>query len=310
MTSENYVRLRSIPNRPETYFKYVTAKVAKIILVNHKIRWSSPLLFDDIFDVKRDFDFGFDIKGLKELLVNETANLLSAENIPDLSSKPLVSWFVKCLRRKDCANERDIILKELPKGIDEGIQLAMNSGYKEIKKVWSELIPQFRILCFSSVHNNLQMWSRYSDSHKGAVLEFQCIDSLSAWQISHPVIYQNSPPILATKQEWAKSITGQKPLNYDEPQFWEPYIITKTTDWEYQKEWRVVDFCDKGETGLFSDYGFDPRELRSVYLGCNISEEVETDITSLLKFDLAHVKVFRGKKLERERRLSFERIKP
>jgi hypothetical protein len=129
-------------------------------------------------------------------------------------------------------------------------------------------------------------------------------------QISHPVIYQNSPPILATKQEWAKSITGQKPLNYDEPQFWEPYIITKTTDWEYQKEWRVVDFCDKGETGLFSDYGFDPRELRSVYLGCNISEEVETDITSLLKFDLAHVKVFRGKKLERERRLSFERIKP
>jgi len=287
------------PNRPETYFKYVTAKVAKTILASRKLRWSSPLLFDDIFDVKRDFDFGFDIKELKALLVNEITNLLlSVENIPDLSSNPLIEWFIQSLRRKDCANERNIILKELPQLIDEGTQLAMNGGYKEIKKVWAELLPQFRILCLSAVHDNPLMWSRYSDSNKGVVLEFQCIDSLSCWQISHPVNYQNSPPILATKEEWIKSITGQKLLKYDEPQFWEPYIITKKTDWEYQKEWRVVDFCDKGETGLFSDYGFDPRELRSVYLGYNISEEDARDITSLLKFDLAHVKVFCGKKLE------------
>jgi hypothetical protein len=88
--------------------------------------------------------------------------------------------------------------------------------------------------------------------------------------------------------------------------FWEPYILTKTTDWEYQKEWRIVDFCSKGETGLFSDYRFEPGELCSVYLGCDISEKDAADIISLLKGNLAHVNVFHGRKLEREGRLSFE----
>ncbi|MBN1972559.1 MAG: DUF2971 domain-containing protein [Sedimentisphaerales bacterium] len=310
MTSEHYIRLRSIPNRPETYFKYLTAEVAKIILVNHTLRWSSPLLFDDIFDVKRDFDFGFDIEELKEPIVNEIKNLLSVENIPDLSSRPLVDWFIQTLRRQDCDNKHKIILK-LPQLIDKGIHHAKNNSYEMIKKQWSEFIPQFRILCLSAVNDNLCMWAHYSDSHKGVVLEFQSINYLdSPWLIAQPIVYQDSPPILATKQEWIKSITGQKLLKYDEPQFWEPYIITKKIDWEYQKEWRVVDFCDKGETGLFSDYGFDPRELRSVYLGCDISEKDVKDITSLLKFDLAHVKVFSGKRLDGERELSFEKIKP
>ena len=308
MTYEHY--LKAIPNRPETHFKYVTAETAKIILASHKLRCSSPLLFDDIFDVKRDFDFGFDINEIKEPLANEVVNLLSAGNIPDLSYNPLFEWLIKTLRRKESANTREIILKKIPQLIDEGIQLAMNNSYEELKKRWSDLIPKFRILCLCPTHDNLLMWSHYSDSHKGAVLEFQCIDSLSQWQISQPVAYQDSPPILATKEEWIKHATGQVLLGIDKPEiFYNPYVVTKKTAWMYQEEWRVVDFCRDGETGLFSDYGFDPRELRSVYLGCNMSEKDAIDITSLLKFDLAHVQAFRGKKLERERKLSFERIK-
>lgn len=310
MTSGNYIKLRTAPNRPETYFKYVTAKVAKIILVNHKIRWSSPLLFNDPFDVQRDFDLGFDIEELKEPLVNEVKNIILAEETPDLSSKPLVEWFVKCLRKENRANERDIIIAELPQLIDEGIQNAKRNSFETIKKQWSEFIPELRILCLSELHDNVLMWSHYCDSHKGVALELQCINDLdSPWLIAQPVTYQNSPPMLATKQEWIKSITGQKPLNVNDWRFYEPFTITKTKEWEHEKEWRVVSFCRKGETGYFSDYNFNPRELRSVYLGCDISDEDAADIISLLKFDLAHVKVFRGKKSERERRLSFEKIK-
>ena len=83
----------------------------------------------------------------------------------------------------------------------------------------------------------------------------------------------------------------------------------KTPEWQYEKEWRVISFARQGEKGHFSDYRFNPRELRSVYLGCDISEEDRADITSLLKFDLSHAKVFLGKKLERERKVAFERIK-
>lgn len=288
----------------------MTAKVAKIVLVNHKLRWSSPLLFDDRFDVQRDFDLGFDIEELKEPLVNEVMNLLSVEDIPDLSSQPRVEWFVKCLRREDFTNERDIIMKELPQLIDEGIQSAKNNSYKAIKKQWSKFLPEFRILCLTEIRDSRLMWSLYSDSHKGVVLELQCINELdSPWLIAQPVTYQNSPPMLATKQEWIKSITGQKPLNVNQWQFYEPYTITKTTDWEYQKEWRVVSFMRPGESGHHTDYRFNPREVRSVYLGFEISGEDASDIISVLNYDLSHVRAYRAKKFERERKLSFERIK-
>lgn len=308
MAFEQYAR--SIPNRPETYFKYVTASVGKTILAHRRLRWSSPLLFDDIFDVKRDFDLGFDLQELRELLIHEVRTLLSAEDMPHLRGSLLYEMAIRWLRRKDHADERNVILRELPELIDAGIRIATSNSYQMLKKRWSELVKQFRILCFSSIHDDLQMWSRYADCHEGAVLEFQNIDSSSPWQMSQPVKYQDSAPLLATKQEWVKSITGQVPLRIDDPQFHMPYILTKTTDWEYQKEWRVVTICGHGEAGLFSDYRFDPRELRSVYLGHSTPADDAADIAALLRSDLAHVQVFRGRQREHDERLLFDRMDP
>lgn len=308
MTLEHYVRLRAIPDRPGTYFKYVTAKVAKIILANQKLRWSSPLLFNDPFDVQREFDLGFDIEKLKEPLTKELLSLVSAEEVPSLSVKSPAALLVNLLRRNDHADIRNIILSELPHLIDQGIRDVKKSSYEELKNQWSEFIPEFRILCLSSVHDNPLMWSHYSDSHRGAVLELQCIDSIdSAWLVAQPVTYQTVPPMWATIDEWAKILTGQQTL--DLISVFTKYACTKTPEWEYEKEWRIISFSRQGERGHFSDYRFNPRELRSVYLGCDISEEDRADITSLLKFDLSHVRVFLGRKLGRERRLTFEEAK-
>lgn len=152
------------------------------------------------------------------------------------------------------------------------------------------------------------MWSHYSDSHKGAVLEFQCIDCLdSAWLVAQPVVYQTAPPMWATIDEWTRILTGQQ--TPDLVGLWTKYACTKTPEWEYENEWRVISFASRGEIGHFSDYRFQSQELRSVYLGCDISDEDKRDIMSLLRFDMAHVRMFLGKKLERERRLTFERIR-
>jgi hypothetical protein len=298
-----------MPNHHNTYFKYMTAEVAKITLINHTLRWSSPLLFNDPFDVQRDFDLGFNIEELKEPLVNEMLNLISAEEIPDISSKPRIEYLVNRLRKDDCTDIRNVIITELPQLIDMGIQRSKNS-YNDIKEQWSKFIPEFRILCLSEVCDNSLMWSHYSDSHKGVVFELQCINDLdSPWLIAQPVTYQDSPPILATKQEWVKSMTGQKCFNAYEWQFYQPYALTKTTDWEYEKEWRVVSFMRKGETGYYSDYPFHPQEARSIYFGCEIADKDVNDIISLLNYDLAHMMAYRGKKIKRERKISFDKIK-
>jgi hypothetical protein len=304
----DYLKLRAMPNRPKTFFKYMTVKVAKIVLVNYTLRWSSPLLFNDPFDVQRNFSLGFDFEELKEPLLNELKKLISSDSIPDLSSKPHIERFVNRMRRNP--NIQNIVFQELPQWIEQDTQSAERGACQNMKKKWSELVPQFRILSLSAINDNPLMWSHYSDSHRGVVLELQGINHLdSPWLIAQPVTYQDSPPMAATKQEWIKSITGQKRLNHDKWQFYAPYTLTKTTDWEYEKEWRVVSFMRPGESGLYADYPFNPPEVRSVYLGCEISDEDSNDIISLLNYDLSHVRAYRAKKLERERKLSFEKIK-
>lgn len=304
---KNYLRLRAIGNRPKSYFKYMSARVAKIVLVNQSLRWSSPLLFNDPFDVERDFGFGFDIEELKEPLREEIVNLLSRGKIPDLSCDPRFEWFIRYLRRDDRAKERDVIMRELPELLAEGIRQAKNE-YNMLRTQWREFLPEFRILCLSAIHDNMLMWSHYSDSHKGVVLEFRCTDNSSVWWMAQPVRYQDAPPTLATKEQWVKSITRQAPLDTYDWQLYEPLTLTKTKAWEHEREWRIVNFMREGESGLYADYHFNARELSSVYLGCEIMNEDATDVLSLLKYDLAHVTVWRGRKSERERRVCFDRV--
>lgn len=295
-----------LPDRPATYFKYVTADVAKIILASQRLRWSSPLLFNDIFDVPREFDLGFDIEELIEPVANELRRLLSAKQAPSLSANCPTALLLNLLRGEDRTDIRNMILSEVPHLIEEGIQIVKKSSYKEIKNVWSELMPKFRILCLSSVRDNLLMWSHYADSHKGAVLELQCLKD-SAWLRAQPVTYQAAPPTWASIDEWAKILTGQQTLDLENAVT--KYTCTKGLDWAYEKEWRVIDFARQGEKGGFSYDRFDPRELRSVYLGCDVSEKDKADITSLIRDDLSHVQVWHGTKLEREGGIAFERTK-
>lgn len=294
-----------VPDRPATYFKYVTAEVARTILVSQRLRWSSPLLFNDIFDVPRELDLGFGMKDLDESVSNEIRRLISSEQAPSLIPNSPTAILVSLLRGDDRINVRNTILSEVPHLIEQGSKVARNS-FQELKNRWSEYVPTLRILCLSSIHDNLLMWSHYADSHKGAVLELQCLED-SAWLLAQPVIYQAKPPTWFTIDEWTKILTGQKTLDLGSAVA--RYTCTKGLEWAYEKEWRVVDLARQGEKGIYSDGRFDPRELRSVYLGCDISEKDKADIASFIRGDLSHVQVWRGKKLERERRILFERTK-
>ena len=55
---------------------------------------------------------------------------------------------------------------------------------------------------------------------------------------------------------------------------------TKSPDWSYENEWRLASYKRPDDTGLFTDYKFDPRELSCIYLGPLISP---TDKTFLIE---------------------------
>ena len=164
-----------------------------------------------------------------------------------------------------------------------------------------------RIICLSEVNDSMSMWSHYADKHRGVVLALDCIEEIdSPWLDARPVTYQDDPPML-TKETLVRSIIGQQPLDYG--QFFLECMHIKTTDWAYEKEWRVVTTARSGESGLYSDYAIHPRNFGSVYLGQRISEEDERDIFALLDHELSHVSAYKTIHNPSERRLQFNKIR-
>ncbi len=181
-------------------------------------------------------------------------------------------------------------------------------AFAELKQVWSDLVPKFRILCLSELNDVTSMWQHYADSYRGAVIEFECIDELeSAFLIARPVIYQDSPPGIADKKVWARCMLGRTDQTYRD--LFTEHLYVKTSPWSYEREWRIVSFALPDESGLFSDYSFHPRELSRIYLGKRCSEEDQKEILCLLAYGLEHVSAYRARLDGPKTKFGFQRIR-
>jgi hypothetical protein len=110
------------------------------------------------------------------------------------------------------------------------------------------------------------MWLHYADRYTGAVIEFSCSDELdSAWLGARPVRYLDAISDTFTPDGWARF------LMMEQRQMMEALLdeatYTKAADWSYEREWRVTSWKRPTDTGLFTDYGFQPAEVSAVYLG-------------------------------------------
>lgn len=156
-----------------------------------------------------------------------------------------------------------------------------------LKDMWKEMVPTFRVLCVSELHNVTPMWLHYADEYRGVVLEFSAIDELdSAFLMARPVIYQDSPPAIADVDTWVNAMLGQG-VSYEN--LFTKYQYVKTSAWSYEKEWRIVSGKRPGESGLFGDYGYHPHELTGIYFGPKCSTRNREDLLALLAHGLEHV---------------------
>ena len=273
-----------------TFFKYVTADVAQVILSKRTLRWSSPFLFNDPFDVPRTFTPGFSEAELFRDISEEVARLIEAGETPPHAAGSLLEPVFQ-LAASASTRDRTSIAEYLRAGLRDG-SLKSDASFAEIKAFWEDLIPRFRILCLSETKDSPPMWTHYSDRHRGAVIELLCHDALdSAWLVARPVQYSDTPPQLATREAWVKRFSGQGTLSYEH--LFKEYEYAKSIAWSYEREWRVVTLVLQREARLYSDGRFHPQEMCSVYLGEKMPDRTAEAILSLLRGDLSHVRAFR-----------------
>ena len=94
-----------------------------------------------------------------------------------------------------------------------------------------KILEKRGIVCFSRVNDNVLLWSHYSDYHKGCILTFDVLENPAFFVFPLNVKYQPDYP------DYNHIADSSDPVT--------PLIRTKSCDWKYEEEVRVV----KNSTG-------------------------------------------------------------
>lgn len=246
----------------EYFYKYVTAEVAKLILETLKVRCSSPLLFNDPFDSQ----------------IPVKINSTEMDFYPFIFEKLGVEYTKELEQRIQALNNIDNLqFSEKQQSFEESLK---NNILK--------LNQEDRVFCVSENKNNLLMWSHYAEKHTGAVIKFKCLpEKNSALCAAQKVKYSKIMPNI-TAEDLIRGFFNQD--NSVVQKIINEILLTKSTDWEYEQEWRITLF-PRSDT-MFDDIGFFEEELDSIYFGCKMRDKDKNEIIEIIKSKQRKIKVF------------------
>ena len=204
------------------------------IIKSGTIKFTSPLEFNDPFDSR-------------PYITPESIELIFSER-PDLFKRAGKELGLSPAKRLQSKGK---LLTTLRKNVLSG-------------NFQHNLLKDTGIVCLSRAALNILMWSHYADSHRGFVVEFaipkfgtrqdakQAVDLL----VSFPVVYR-------TKRPHVSLGSNGDFRNIEES------ILTKSVDWEYEAEERVIGYYRK--PGIYKYQS--ERVLSSIVAGTLMGED-------------------------------------
>jgi len=291
------------PNRRNdrtSLYKYVDLAAAKAILGGRVLRWSSPIKFNDPFDIPRAAILGFTVEDLIRTSQAAFLEILKSDRMP---GSPMFALLKSETRRLGLQPEQVIPLMYAASGV---ARAKIERGLAEFTSLWADVVPRLRVLCMSEVSDGPNMWAHYADDHRGAVLEFRVSDELdSSWLLAQRVVYRREPPVLPGVGYWANLLLNNLPIDWLE--FFKEYFYTKTPEWASEKEWRTISLAPEGVTALYEDRGFHPNELASVRLGAEMPGADREAIAALVRGRYPDAVLWRAVADQGARSIAFQR---
>lgn len=301
-----------MPARPrhgrERFFKYTSASTALKILEAGTVRYSSPLLFNDPFDVQAGLHFDFDIGSLPDKLFKKLEELATSPTRPNVSGRD--PWGQVTLemwdKRPTHGFPREQLWETCAPLLGE-MKDAIATLQMQYEQMWRKFLPRLRVFSITEERDNLLMWSHYAQWHTGVVFEFRALpDEDNPLCIAQPVMYQARPPCFFTEQQWIDDTLGLEQLDPDA--LYLGYAYIKSDVWSYEKEWRVWDLLPYRQDVLFSDYRLRPNEVGAIYFGCRMSPDDKRTILNVLSQKYPSASVFEARKPRDRFQLDFEAI--
>jgi Protein of unknown function (DUF2971) len=282
----------------------MSADTAKIVLQSNALRWSSPILFNDPFDVQFDLHVEYD----SDRVANRAMQALVDGYLGRVPINPsnVLGHLLQTIRDWAPGISEAELREKLYPGFYEGMERAerlMPQSHEEFRAAVADL----KLLCLAEVQDNILMWAHYGKNHTGAVLELRCIEELdSAWGAARPVRYEATMPLLIDEDKLVALMSGVG--NLAEDQVFENSVFVKAADWAYEREWRLVGGRDKAKPT--EDFAFHPDEVSAIYLGCRINPADREAITEIVGEKYPQATVYAGRKSERRFAVEFMPLPP
>lgn len=238
------------------FYKYQTINDNLIDSLKNSYLWfSDPTTFNDPFDCYADVVFRKDTD------------------------------FINYIKKKGQEIERtNFKIKAQKKAALERVKNAKNIfSISKNKEKWEGMMKEFLrkdiksygICCFSSTNDNILMWSHYSDSHKGVVIEYDRNQDPKFFLGPVKVDYSEVYPLIY--------YTSHSPIDL-------AYlaIFKKYTDWKYENEVRLLKMSN-------GKHPINPKSVKSIIFGMDTSDEdINKVIDSIENNQYDHVALYKA----------------
>ena len=201
------------------------------VFTHNDIYFSSPNVFKDPFDSKPHLACDGEMQQIEDYLCERYGKKYHGRSKEEILAD---------VRREIMAKgKQNIYLEE---AVEKAIEL---------------LRKKLGICCFTKIKDNILMWTHYAKQHTGFCLEFDVNNDF----------FRPSTRAIKVKYDGLRPELNVLRLDsYPEGKLAEKLLI-KANDWQYEHEWRIVDY-EKGE----GTQNFPEDALRGVILGCRISQ--------------------------------------
>ena len=270
---------------PKLLYKYVTSSTAEKILSNSSFRFSNPRTFNDPYDM----DFNYLLQDPSQILSSGSDEeierfLTSGQNTNNDKLDALLSYLQLAVEQNVTLEfvRNDPIVRRLP---------SINTAFLR-----RQISKGLAICSFTSEPNNLLMWSHYSQDHTGVVIgispDFPTHKYSGNFPTVGPVNYSKSIPSLSYRDLLELQKNNPDSISKVATDF----LLLKSTDWEYEKEWRYITWNEKQEDNDYMTVAFSPDKIQEIYIGVRMEQDAKDQIIALTKTQSSLTKIYCMKK--------------
>lgn len=275
---------------PPSLYKYRTCNENNLSAFDNDEIWiSKAAQFNDIHDSLLFFDKPAILKSIQEKmgadvflnlakLNRQGAFPFNNENLsPDAKNR--LTQFLTPFEGTESQSTFDNLLSQFSLFLDDCFCVARN----EIRNV-------MKISCLSESVTSPLMWAHYAESHKGFAIAYdfrnneisQCsncpnrsCDNIKSACI-YPVIYSDRRYDVTSYGQWyvrqlLNHQQGVQVMDYDDYFLLTKAVLHKSSDWEYEKEWRIICTTPNREIQQKDCYPIKKTPF-AIFFGCQIPD--------------------------------------